>query len=117
VGQSNAAPYARTAAALRERCPDFVEPDRWLRAVADAEVFLPQWGKQAAALGWRPADLFGLHNVPDAPAPSYRRLSRYDQTGLIWLLLGRPVVALTASTAAIENPTGAITIYRRHPLP
>ena len=36
------------------------------------------------------------------PAPSYRRLSRYDQTGLIWLLRGRPVVAMTDSTAAIE---------------
>jgi hypothetical protein len=32
---------------------------------------------------------------------------------LIWLLQGRPVVALTDSVAAIENPTGAITIFRR----
>jgi len=45
--------------------------------------------------------------------PSYRRLSRYDETGLCWLLQGRPVVALTEATAAIHNPTGAITIYRR----
>jgi len=36
------------------------------------------------------------------PAPSYRRLSRYDQTGLIWLLRGRLVVAMTDSTAAIK---------------
>jgi hypothetical protein len=28
---------------------------------------------------------------------------------LIWLLEGRPVVALTAGAAAIENPTGNIT--------
>jgi hypothetical protein len=29
--------------------------------------------------------LFGLHTPPDNPRPSYRRLSRYDHTGLIWL--------------------------------
>jgi hypothetical protein len=49
--------------------------------------------------------------------PSYRRLSRYDQTGLIWLLQGRPVVALTEAAAAIQSSTGAITIYRRHNKP
>jgi hypothetical protein len=59
-------------------------------------------------------DLFGLAPVPDKPAPSYRRLSRYDGTGLVWLLRGRAVVALTGSTAAIENPTSAITIYRKN---
>jgi hypothetical protein len=48
---------------------------------------------------------------------SYSRLSRYDETGLIWLLCGREVVALTEATAAIQNPTGAITIYRRHNKP
>jgi hypothetical protein len=41
-------------------------------------------------------------------------LSRYDQTGLCWLLEGRRVTVLTADTAAIENPaTGVITTYRR----
>jgi len=107
--------YARTFAALGRQCPDHVAPDDWQQAIEDGYRFLGQWGEQAAALGWTTQDLFGLHTVPDAPTPSYRRLSRYDQTGLIWLLRGRPVVALTASTAAIENPTGAFTIYRRHP--
>jgi hypothetical protein len=37
---------------------------------------------------------FGLYRIPKKPAPNYRRLSRYDETGLIWLLRGRPVVAL-----------------------
>jgi hypothetical protein len=33
---------------------------------------------------------------------------------LLWLLEGREVIALTESTAAIQNPdTGAITTYRR----
>jgi len=33
--------------------------------------------------------------------------------GLIWILQGRRVVALTELTAAIETPTGNITTYRR----
>ena len=44
-------------------------------------------------------------------------MSRYDETGLIWLLRGRPVVALTEATAAIQSSTDAITIYRRHNKP
>jgi hypothetical protein len=59
-------------------------------------------------------DVFGLHRVPDNPAPNYRRLSRYDETGLVWLLRGRPVVALTEATAAIENAGGVISIYRKN---
>src|SRR5260221_7026398 len=75
---------------------------------------LGQVGEQAQALGWTSADLFGLHTPPEQPHPSYRRLSRYDCTGLVWLLEGREVVALTEATAAIENPaTGSITTYRK----
>jgi len=102
---------------LERRCPDHVESDRWQQAVEDGRRFLAQWDEQAAALGWTPEDLFGLHPVPDNPAPNYRRLSRYDETGLIWLLRGRPVVALTEATAAIENPTGAVTVYRKNNKP
>jgi len=32
-------------------------------------------------------------------------------------LRGRQVLALTESTATVENPTGAITVYRRHNKP
>jgi hypothetical protein len=70
-------------------------------------------GEQAEALGWTARDLFGLDTPPAKPHPSYSRLSRYDATGLIWLLRGRPVIALTEATAAIQNPTGAVTVYRR----
>jgi hypothetical protein len=51
--------------------------------------------EQAEALGWTAKHLFGLHKPPNRPHPSYSRLSRYDETGLIWLLGGREVVALT----------------------
>ena len=107
--------FGRSFSALEARCPDHVPVERWEQAVEDGKRFLAKWGTQAEALGWTSADLFGLAPVPEQPHPSYRRLSRYDCTGLIWLLEGRPVVALTAATAAIENPTGNITMYSRHP--
>jgi hypothetical protein len=61
--------------------------------------------------------LFGLHTPPANPHPSYRRLSRYDETGLIWLLKGREVIALTAATAAIRWPSGSVTVYRKRNKP
>jgi hypothetical protein len=91
---------------------------RWEQCVRDGSAFLAKWGEQAEALGWSSADLFGLHTPPERPHPSYSRLSRYDCTGLIWLLQGRPVEALTESTAAIRNPTtGNLTVYRKHNKP
>ena len=102
---------------LESRCPDLVPHDRWQQAVQDSRRFLAQWGEQAEALGWTAKDLFGLAPVPTSPRPSYRRLSRYDETGLIWLLRGSQVLALSESTAAVESPTGAITVYRRHNKP
>src|SRR5262245_59073078 len=107
--------YARVLTTLEARCLDLVPLRRWRRAVEDGKRFLAQWGKQAAAFGWTARDLFGLHQPPARPHPSYSRLSRRDCTGLIWLLQGRRVVALTAETAAIENPSGAVTLYRRDP--
>jgi hypothetical protein len=70
------------------------------------------------ALGWTEAELFGLHDPPAHPHPSYCRLSRYDATGLIWHLAGNRVVALAADTAAIEGRTTRnILIYRKHRKP
>jgi hypothetical protein len=109
----NLSAYASAFAALRQRCPDHVEPLRWHEAVKDGHRWLAEWGEQAEALGWTAHDLFGLHEVPTRPHPSYQRLSRYDCTGLIWLLRGCPVVALTATTATIKSAIGNITTYRR----
>ena len=55
-----------------------------------------------------------FYQPPEQPHPSYNRLSRYDWTGLCWLLPGKEVIALTADTATIRSPaTGSITTYRR----
>jgi hypothetical protein len=61
-------------------------------------------------------DLFSLPYVPDRPRPKYQRLSRYDQTGLVWLLHGRRVVELTKDKAVIETATGTVS-YRRYNKP
>jgi hypothetical protein len=109
--------YGRVFRALEAGCLELIPVNHWQQAVDDGRRFLARWGEQAEALGWTARDLFGLHTPPAKPHPSYSRLSRYDETGLIWLLRGRPVVALTEATAAIQNPTGAITVYRRHNKP
>jgi hypothetical protein len=109
--------FGRTLSVLEARCPDLVPVARWQAGVEDGRAFLARWGEQAEALGWTGRDLFGLHMPPARPHPSYSRLSRYDEIGLIWLLQGRPVVALTEATAAIQCSTGAITNYRRHNKP
>ena len=110
--------YRRTYAHLQLRPPALVPVERWRQCVADSKCFLAKWGEQAEALGWTSADLFGLHTPPAKPHPSYNRLSRYDCTGLIWLLAGREVVALTEATASIRNPrTGNVTVYRKHHKP
>ena len=104
--------------ALESRCPDLVPLDRWQQAVADGKTFLSRWGDQAQALGWTAKDLFGLLTVPEHAKPGFNRLSRYDETGLVWLLGGRRVVALTGGSAAIQNPaTASITMYRRFDKP
>jgi hypothetical protein len=69
----------------------------------EASATPPAFSQQA--LGWRSKDLFDLHPIA--------ALARYDAMGLIWLLRGRPVLALTEGTAAIENASGAITVYHR----
>ena len=98
---------------LDGRRPDHVESDRWRQAVEDGNRFLATWGERAKTLGWTARDLFGLHQPPANPHPTYSRLSRRDKAGLLWLLEGREVVALTDTTAAVRWPSGNVTTYRK----
>jgi hypothetical protein len=109
--------FCRILQELERRCPNYIDVADWQQAVTDGRAFLSQWAEQAEALGWTTADLFGLAPVPERPVANYRRLSRYDLTGLVWLLKGRPVVALTDATAAIQSSAGAILTYRRNRKP
>jgi hypothetical protein len=106
--------FLRILQDLERRCPPHIDPTDWLRAVEDGRKFIASWGEQAETLGWTARELFGLHVVPERPSATYRRLSRYDDTGLIWLLRGRQVISLTASEAAISGHSGATLTYRKH---
>jgi hypothetical protein len=108
----------RTLDELERRCPAGVDATDWHQAIEDGRRFVAQWGELAEGLGWTDADLIGLHEPPEKPAPSYRRLSRYDEMGLFWLLRGRPVVALMATEAIIRCHSGAtLKFYRRKSTP
>jgi hypothetical protein len=88
-------PFGDAIAELQHRCPLRVDPLAWNQAVEDARRFLATWGHHARALGWTADDLFGL---------------AHDRAGLVWMLHGRRVVAMTAGTAAIRSHmTGSIT--------
>jgi hypothetical protein len=106
-------PYQVTFDALERRCPDLVPKDRWKRAIEDAQSFLAAWGRQAHALDWTERELFGLHPAPKQPAANCDRLARLDDIGVVWLLRGQPVVALTATEASYRCSSGAILTYRR----
>jgi hypothetical protein len=70
--------------------------------VNDAGIFLDQWGREAERLGWAAEELFGLH--PDAP------IARYDRMGLLWMLKGQRVLALTARGARLSD---GLRFYRK----
>jgi hypothetical protein len=80
---------------------------RWLRLVDDIGLFLDSaFCVSAAALGWGPYDLFGC----DGDRP----FARIDQLGLLWLLNGGRLVALTSDTATIKTLNGSTLTHRRH---
>jgi hypothetical protein len=87
--------------------PADVPDGRWRRFIDDCEVFLDSgWAGRAAALGWVPLELFGCDR-----AKPFARVSRQ---GLLWLLNGRGLLALTGDIAAIAGSTGGrLTYYRR----
>ena len=89
-----------------DRPPGDVLLMRWRRFVDDVGLFLGgPFCAVAAALGWGPHDLFGCDR--DRP------FARIDQAGLLWLLNGNKLIALSANTATIETRTGARHIWHR----
>jgi hypothetical protein len=79
----------------------------WQQLIVDAEGFLERWGAQAARLDWQDWELFGCHRV----APWHR----IEGMGLVLLLRGRELAALTGGAAVIRTATGAHQTYRRKP--
>ena len=81
--------------------------DAWQQLITDAERFLEEWAQQAVALGWPAWELFGCHRR----AP----WGRIDGMGLVLLLHGDPLAALTATEAVIRKASGAHQTWRRRP--
>jgi hypothetical protein len=77
----------------------------WKQLIVDAERFLDGWAPQAAGFGWRDWELFGCHR--GAP------WGRIQGMGLLLLLRGKELAALTESEAVIRTQTGARQTYRR----
>lgn len=89
------------------RPPCDVLPHRWLQFIDDCGRFLDGgWADRAASVGWGPLELFGCDRE--------RPFARIDHAGLLLLLNGGSLLALTRDTAVIETPTGARQTYHRH---
>ena len=89
-----------------ERPPGDVPPRRWCQFIADVSAFRASgFAEQATALGWTDADLFGCDDK--------RPYARIDCMGLIWLLNGNRLLALSADTAVIEMMDGARLTFRK----
>ena len=83
-----------------DRPPGDVPLRRWMQLIDDIGHFIDRgFAKKAAALGWTALDLFGCDR--DRP------FARIDRAGLLWLLNGDRIMALSENTATIETRTGA----------
>lgn len=102
-------PWAESFARLDPDCPPGDVPaKRWLQFIDDIGRFLDSaFCAVAAALGWGPFDLFGCDR--DRP------FARIDHAGLLWLLNGDKLIALSENTATTATRTGARQTYRCKP--
>jgi hypothetical protein len=87
--------------------PACIKPDRWRLIIADSHRFVDRWGTSAVALGWSTLDIFGAN--PTHP------VERLDYAGVVLLLHGDEVVALTDDSARIRTGSGALLTYYRRP--
>jgi hypothetical protein len=87
--------------------PPIYPRQAWQQLIVDAERFLNGWAQQSAALAWQDWELFGCH----CRAP----WGRIQGMGLVLLLRGKELAALTATEAVIRSATGAHQTYHRKP--
>ena len=86
-------------------CPASCPAERWEALREDSYRFLRNHAAQAHGLGWGEYNLFGVHPV--------KPWVRFDCMGLVPLLNGAKVVALSDTEAVIEKPSGARVTWRR----
>lgn len=89
---------------VMEAPADFA-PARWQQLINDGGRFLDTWGNQAAALGWRVEDVFGVDGVePETGCGAI---------GLVAMIRGGAVTSVTKSMAVIEQHEGELLVYLR----
>jgi hypothetical protein len=97
AGADSAAEWHEGLALLRRDDPPRDVPGRrWAQFIDDARRLVDDGTiVRALDLGWGPLDLFGYNRA--------RPFARIDQAGLLWLLNGERLLALTEHTATIET--------------
>ena len=89
--------------------PEGMAPESWMLFLASCDAFMATpWPGQAASMGWTAYNLFGCDGL--------KPVARVDRMGLLWLLRGGRIVALTSGTAVIEMPSGSRLTYRTNPI-
>ncbi len=90
---------------LAMACPASCPAERWKVLREDAYTFLRDHAARAHEVGWTVLDLFGVHPV--------KPWVRFDHMGLVPLLNGARVTALSDIEVVIEKPSGARLTFRR----
>ncbi len=89
---------------LAMACPASCPAERWQTLREDSYRFLRDWAARAHELGWTALDLFGVRHE--------RPWARFDCMGLVPLLTGAAIVALSDTEAVIEKPSGGRLTFR-----
>jgi hypothetical protein len=82
-------------------------PSRWPALITDAQAFLERWAGQAHRLGWQTWELFGCHRRKPWGA--------IHGMGLVLMLRGGEIIALTTSEAVVRTAGCVRQNYRRRP--
>jgi hypothetical protein len=119
IAEGSGAPYgwAEAFATLDRSQPVAgYSPGQWRQLIDDGGRFLDEWGAEAARLGWRAVDVFGV--VRSLGTDLRPRDEVGQRSGLVPLISGGRVTSIGPDRATITMPTGtASTYYLRRPVP
>lgn len=100
----------------RARPVDGYSVAQWRQLIDDGGRFLDEWGAEAARLGWRAVDAFGV--IRSLGTDMRPRDEVGQRSGLVPLISGGRVTGIGPDLARITMPTGtATTFYLRRPVP
>lgn len=77
----------------------------WRQLLDNTIIFIDRWARAAHGLGWDAIDIWGCHR--------HRPIERVDGAGVLWLLRGNAIVAMSETAASIRTQTGVVQNYYR----